>query len=240
MHLRQRASDRVLAQEGGCRADIPQAHIPRHTQRSMSRSLRAPPSSRCTICSNRCHVQRPWDASHITGVQWLPGMKGDAEKDLKVNQLNNDGKWRKKAEGTKGRQWNMMISLAEPSGSPPTLSAQLCFICQWRVGDAAGGKLSEWELNGTWQNKAMALLCRDSLLHIRSAVGEERPESQWSHVIALCQQRIQRAWWSALKKKKFKKCIYIYIRKNFKFPVQPPDRRDHTLSQASLWYCSKL
>lgn len=95
-----------------------------------------------------------------------------------------------------------MISLAEPSGSPPTLCAQLCFICQWRVGDAAGGKLSEWELNDTWQNKATALLCRDSLLHRRSAMGEERPGSKRSCVTCPLPVRDTKGSMVSIKKKK--------------------------------------
>lgn len=107
---------------------------------------------------------------------------------------------------------------------PPTLCAQLCCICQWRVGDAAGEKLSEWELNDTWQNKAvaMALLCRDSLLHKRSAVGEGRLESKWSCVTCPLPAKDTRASMVSIKKKN--------TGKNFKFPVQSPDRRDHTPS----------
>lgn len=44
----------------------PRARTQAHMEKREAETHRAPPSSRCTICCDRCHIQRPWDASLIT------------------------------------------------------------------------------------------------------------------------------------------------------------------------------
>lgn len=74
----------------------------------------------------------------------------------------------KKEKQTKDWKQNITMSPTEPSGSTlPALCTQRCLLCHWWVGDAAGEKQTEWEMNATWQNTAMAmaLICKASLLH---------------------------------------------------------------------------
>lgn len=184
-------TDKVLAREG-CRANIPQAHIPRQEHEQEPQSSQ---SSRCTICCNRCHMQRPWDASHTTGVQWLPGMKGDEEKDLKVNQLNNDGKQRKKKrqkEQKTGSEiwWSAVQShLAAPPRS--VLCSALSVSDEWEM---LQGENSE---SGSWmtRDKTKPRLCSAETPCCISGVLEVREVLDPSGLVslALFQWRAQSA-----------------------------------------------
>lgn len=218
----------------------PRARPQAHTEEHEAGTLRAPRSSRCTICCNRCHRQRPWDASHITGVQWLPGMKRDVEKDLKVNQLNNDDKRRKKQKEQKtGSEiwWSALQShLAAP---PPHALCSALLYLSVMSGSCCRGKTewvgAEWHVTKQNHGHGSALLCRDSLLHMRSAVGEGRPESKWSCVTCPLPAKDTRALMVRIKKKKIQGKIL-----NFQCSHLTEGIIHLLWSQVWLWYCSKL
>lgn len=131
---------------------------------------------------------------------------------------------KKKAKGTKDRQWNMMISRAEPSGSPPTLCSALSVSDEWEMLQG-----ENWE-SGSWmtRDKTKPRLCSAETPCCISGVLGVREVLNPSGLVSLVlfQWRAQSARWSALIKnnKKFKN------REKFKFLMQSPDRRDHTPS----------
>lgn len=113
----------------------------------------------------------------------------------------------------------MMISLAEPSGSPPTLRTQLCLICQCRVGDAAGEKQTEWEPSATWQNKATATALQSIL-----AVGEGRPQTPVASWHLPSSSKGYKGLGGQHKKGQWK---FLKFHCESHLTLQPPGRRDH-------------
>lgn len=129
-------------------------------------------------------------------------MKRDAGKDLKVNQLNNDGKRRKKQKEQKTGSEIWWSALQSHLAAPPrsVLSSALFVSDEWEMLQG-----ESW-VSGSWmtRDKTKPRLCSAETPCCTGGVLWVRKDLDLSGLVslALFQWGIQRARWSVLKKKK--------------------------------------